>query len=573
VRPDFEVTERNAADIARICDRLEGIPLAIELCAAWVQALSPSQMLAQLEHGFDLLVSRRSDSQPRHRSLRAAVEHSYQLLSPELRQFFIRLAIFRGGWTLQAAEAVAQIELPLSTEASDLASMQASAEAVIIDSVSTLDYLMRLRDRSLILSEEIGPEMRYRMLDALRDFARQQRSPEIDARLSRWHAEYFLALAEQAEPHFTGPDQAVWLDRLKTEHDNFRSALSWAIAAGEAEIGLRLASTLAPFWFVRGHLAEGQEWLSRITAMPQSEADDLKRARAKALGAWGMLARNQGHLPKVTAALEEALRLWRDLNDERGIAVTLQTLATCAYSVEDWDSASRYLEESMKIMPKLDDPVLQARAYINLGNLSLARSEWQRAHSAYSEGLRRYRELGDRIGMSSALNNLGLLAIYEADLSASITLLNESLAIARELGNQSGTAVAILNLAHVNRILGCYDIARSLIYEGGTTALEAGERRLQPECLTEAGYVACAEQKYGLGAKLLSAGESLRVAMGISAGPFGKKDLEAARSLARSVLGDAAFEAAWAEGKHLSFTQAFSMAMVNENVTLSDRSA
>lgn len=583
VRSDFEINARNAVDIARICERLEGIPLAIELCAAWVQALSPMQMLAQLDRRFDLLVSRRSDSEPRHRSLRAAVEHSYHLLSPELRQFFTRLAVFRGGWTLETAEAVAKAQLPASAEDQfgdidgDIPSMAhkhpADSPPARIDSVSTLDLLMRLRDRSLVITEESGPEMRFRMLDTLRDFSWNQRNPSGDAALRRWHAEHFLSLAERAEPHLTGPDQAVWLDRLKAEHDNLRAALAWSVESAESEISWRLAAAVAPFWFARGHLAEGQDWLSRVAdlPMPADVGIEIARCRAKALSAWGMLARNQGNQPKVSAALEEALEIWKELGDERGIAVTMQSLATAAYSAEDWDRADAYLEESISIIRKLGDPALEARAFVNRGNLALARTEWQRAREAYTDGLNCYRKFGDRIGMAAALNNLGLLALYERDTAGAIVLLNESLTIARGLNSLPGVAVALLNLSGVYRADGCYELARSLMLEGGTTASEAGERRLLPECLAEAGHLACAEQKFRLGAVLLSAAESMRVSMGLSAGPFGHKDLEEAKSAIREKIGDTSFANAWSEGSGLSFAQAFTMIVESERSVVSRR--
>ncbi|HVK04573.1 MAG TPA: BTAD domain-containing putative transcriptional regulator, partial [Armatimonadaceae bacterium] len=257
VRPDFAVTPDNADAVARVCARLEGIPLAIELCAAWAQTLTPAQMLDSLSQRFDLLVSRRADITPRHRTLRAALEYSYLLLPADLRALFAGLSVFRGGWSLEAAVAVC-------------GGGEGDAAAVA-GALPMLAGLTELRERSLVVAEEEGEavvaEMRYRMLETLREFA-SDLLPYADREARRAaHAAYFLRLAERDDgAGMTGPEPERWLSLLDRERENLRAALAWSLETPEAarEVGLRLGVALGRYWAVRGPLSEGSRWLRAL---------------------------------------------------------------------------------------------------------------------------------------------------------------------------------------------------------------------------------------------------------------------------------------------------------------------
>jgi predicted ATPase len=246
-RVDFRVDERNAAAVAAVCRRLDGIPLAIELAAARSLVLSPAQMLEKLKDRLDLLSTRQRGIPERHRTLRAAIEWSYGLLSPELQCFFTSLSVFRGGWTIEAAEAVCE-----------------EPEA--------LDFLTRLRECSLIVTEEKPSEIRFRMLETLREYALSQLGNDERTAMERRYAIHFMAMAEDSEPHLRGPEQAMWLERLDSEQDNFRAVLAWAVEH-DATGALRLAAALAPFWETRGHYSEGRNWLERALAKARPKED------------------------------------------------------------------------------------------------------------------------------------------------------------------------------------------------------------------------------------------------------------------------------------------------------------
>jgi len=291
VRPDFQVTPGNAARVAALCVRLEGIPLAIELAAARMQVISPTQMLSQLEGRFAFLVSRRRDVTERHRSLHAAIEWSYRLLPKELRRFFCRLSVFRGGWSLEAAEAVC--EEPLA-----------------------LDYLAQLRECSLILSEETPQEMRFRLLETLREYADEQLSKEEREGACRRHATWFLGLAEEAHAPLFSENCSIWLDRLETEMENLRGALDWHQAQADSSPGLRLVVALHRYWDMRGYTQEGYERLKTMLRRGTDMTPDPLRARAFALV--GHLAQRQGNYAEAAAWTEQQLAIARAMADKHG---------------------------------------------------------------------------------------------------------------------------------------------------------------------------------------------------------------------------------------------------------------
>jgi predicted ATPase/DNA-binding SARP family transcriptional activator len=495
VRPDFRVTQRNASAVAGLCQRLEGIPLALELAAARAQVLTPARMLAHLEHRFDFLVSRQRDTALRHRTLRAALEWSYRLLAPELQRFFAQLCVFRGGWTLEAAAAVCETGTP-----------QCGAGPA---ARPALDYLEALRNCSLVLAEEPsasklaapGGEMRFRMLETLREYGREQLTPDELAALEGRHAAYCLALAEQAEPELKGPRQGEWLARLEQEHDNLRAALAWSLAdPGASETGLRLAGALWRFWWMHGHLGEGREHLAR--ALSRVEVGEPTAAWAKALRGAGALAGYQGDLAasrslleesvvlfrrfkhrsgvayslnnlgitiafqsdrvKARSLLEESVATFREVGDRWGIAVALTNLGDVVAAQGDYFLALSLQEESLATLRELGDNRGIAVVLLELGNVVRAQGDCIRAHALYEESLARMRELEDKWGIAASLSALGGIVLFQGDSARARSMYEESLAIRRELGDKRGIATSLFLLGGLAAQQGDHAAARSV---------------------------------------------------------------------------------------------------------------
>lgn len=302
MRPEFQVTARGAPVLASLCAHLDGMPLAIELAAARVRSLSIEEIDSKLEQRFSLLTGGPRTSARRHQTLRSLVDWSYDLLGDPERLLLQRLSVFAGGWTLQAAETVC-------------------ADGGV-QTHEILGQLTSLLDKSLAVGEPINGHFRYRLLETVREYARDRlQSTALQTHWQRRHLAYFLAVAEEAEPAFTGNDQQVWLDRLEAEHANFRSALDWSVAAGgDAASGLRLSGALFRFWSIRGYLAEGSGWLARlIAAAPDTPSPVL----SKALSAAGTLALEQGDYASSMAYHKRSLTISQDLGDERGVTRAL----------------------------------------------------------------------------------------------------------------------------------------------------------------------------------------------------------------------------------------------------------
>jgi len=548
VRPSFAVTRENAATVARVCERLEGIPLAIELCAAWAQTLTPAQMLEQLNHRFELLVSRRRDIAPRHRTLRAALEYNYLQLPAQLQQLFVRLSVFRGGWTLEAAAAVCPDEQSTSNV------------------MQTLDAITELRERSLIVAEESrdragSEEMRYRMLETLREFAAEQRPIALEAVIRRRHAAYFETLAATAGPEMAGPDQPIWLSRVEADHDNFRAALGWTLEAGEIETGLRMASALAPFWEVRGYTVEGQTWIERILATDDATASKDIRLRAKALNACASMARGRSDFAGAQSAAGKALELWREIDDDTGMATSLQILATMAYFREDYEGAKRYLHEALERSRRLNNSILVGSALLNLGNIAMEERDWQTAWDLYSESLACRREEGNIKRVADALNNLGLVARYRGEYENALTYLRESLVICRNIADRSGTAITLLNLGTVYRLSGRFDETRNALTEAAAISQEVNNNRVLAWCVKETGHFACAQGDFRHGIAYLSSSENLRTILGMTYNPADPEELDRDTAQGRSALTEAEYAQAWIEGRLWSFEEAYRRVM------------
>jgi predicted ATPase len=404
--PGFAVDNATAPAVAEVCHRLDGLPLAIELAAARVKLFGPDALLARLDRRLPFLTGGPRDLPARQQTLRDAIAWSHDLLAPAEQVFFRRLASFAGGFTLDAAEAVCNPDGDLG--------------------VDVLDELSRLSEHSLLRqTEHVDGEPRFGILETVREFALERlEANEVADEFHRRHAEYYLALAETAEPALAGPELAKWLDRIGAEHDNLRAALAWALGGANGDsgadpvAGLRLVGSLWRFWEVRGHLSEGRGWLERaLASVPADEGITRNEARAKALQGAGALAQRQGDFVRSAACFEEALAARRMLNDRRGVAAGLINLAGVAHMQGDFQRATALLNEALGEAREAGDQNIVAHVLNNLGNVAERQSDYARAESLYTEALALRRLTGDRRGIAFTLNNLGLLAYYRRDLA------------------------------------------------------------------------------------------------------------------------------------------------------------
>jgi predicted ATPase/DNA-binding SARP family transcriptional activator len=502
VRPDFQITPGNAATVAELCRRLEGLPLALELAAARAPILTPVELLAQLSRPLEVLVSRQRDAPPRHRSLRATLQWSYDHLSPELQRFFAGLSLFRGGWTLEAAAAVdagvpkGRAGAPSTVQASAPSSTARAADdgpvsanrAGSLPGWDTLGCLEQLQACSLIIAEAVGTRMRFRMLESMREFAGEQLTSQEQTELARRHALYYLELAEATEPHlFGGGEQRAWLDHLDREHDNLRAALAWCKEAPEgAAAGLRLAGALARFWDVHGYWNEGR---ARLEALLEG-TQERTRLRAKALAGAGMLAFRLGDAGAARAWHEESLAIYQELGDQQGIGSCLTDLGNVAWSQNDTISARSFHQDSLAIARQTGDRRGVAATLYTLGSMARYEGDRLAARALLDESLAIWRDLEDGAGLANALLDLGLVAEQERCFAEARSLCEESLAIYRELGDKRGIAHCLAILGALARLQGDYTAAQALLEESLTLRREMGDKQGVGYSLRQLGYLA-----------------------------------------------------------------------------------
>jgi predicted ATPase/DNA-binding SARP family transcriptional activator len=441
VRPEFHLTRGNAPAVAELCRGLEGIPLALELAAARIGALTLRQILLRLRHRLDLTARRRASADGRHQSLRATLDWSFDLLSSDLRSFCARLSLFRGGWIPEAATEVCQ-------------------------EPRALDYLVLLRQCSLVRTEETCGELRFGMLETVREYAGEQLPEHEQLLLEQRHAEFFRALAEQAEPQLKGSEQAEWLDRLAAEHENLLAGLDWAIreasgsgGAEAAELGLRLASAMGWFWLVRGYLPEAYEYWRRLLDLAGAQARPAVRARA--MNAAGSLASWHGK-PERRAWLQESVTLMRELGDRTGMADPLNQLGHVTLNDGDYDQAWALFDESRAIYEATGDRQGAAMIQANLGNVAYWRGDVATARAMQETSLATMQELGDWWSVAYALERLGLIALDQREYETARRHYTESLRLYRDLDGRTGIAVCLKGLAVVSAATGHPDRAALL---------------------------------------------------------------------------------------------------------------
>jgi predicted ATPase/DNA-binding CsgD family transcriptional regulator len=522
VRPDFRLSNDNAGAVGEICARLDGLPLAIELAAARVRLLSPAEIVARLAHPFELLSGGSRDLPDRQRTLGDTISWSLALLDRGARTVFARLGVFAGGFTVDAAEAVAG---------------DSGAGAVI-------DALAALIDHGLVQRPaETGPASRPRLLETIREFALEELSAsgeEDDVRAA--HAAFYVALARSGDS-----------ECLELEQANLRAALRWYLAREDQDGALALSSASSAFWLSRGHLTEGRRWLEQALALGDGPptAD-----RARAAIAAGLLAYHQADYAVAAVHLQRGLDQCRARGDQADVAQALAALALARTRAGDLAPALHLAEEALDAYRRLDDEAGVGRSLETLGRVLWIRGDYGRARARLQESLAVARRHGARDSAARAAQGLGYVALAEGDLARADALLEESVAEFRELGDRWWALRGICALGHVAARRGAHGAARLRFEQGLETARELGDPMLEAACLEGL----AGAHGPALGARLLGAAESLRERAGAAWPAFVNADSESSTDRVRRALGDARFAAEWERGRAMGTAEMLGLA-------------
>ena len=496
VSPGFRLKRDNAVLVAQVVQRLDGIPLAIELAAARVNSLPLATIAARLDDRFRLLAGSRTGLH-RHQTLRATLDWSYELLGKQERSLLGRLSVFAGGFTLEAAEKVCAGD---GIETNDV-----------------LDLLTHLVDKSLVVFDERDGLARYRLLESLRQYARDrlQESEGADD-LRRRHRDWYLALVDQIHPELSRGQRS---ERLETEHDNLRAALEWSMARGDAaEEGLRLAAALWRFWELHEHFTEGRRWLEGFLDRSPAAPPSLRGA---ALNGAGILAYRQGDYGHVSTRCAEALAICEEAGDKRGTAQALHFLAHLLQVNGDYSRATEMMERSVALYREADDMAGMANSVDCLGEIARSRGDYGAAAALTMEALALYTKNGNVRGRAHTLHNLAYITLRQGDPNRARALFQESLGLAWEQGFKRDVVFALAGLAGASA--------------GG----------MEPQWV----------------ARLLGAVEALLSRIEIRLEPAEQADFERSVSGVRARMSAEGFAAAWAEGRAMTLEQAVEYAL------------
>ncbi|HEY5846423.1 MAG TPA: AAA family ATPase [Microlunatus sp.] len=434
VDPGFELTGDKAHDVTEICSLLEGMPLAIELAAARSRMLTVHEIAAGLDDCFSLLVKGPRTADSRHRTLHGAISWSHDLLPEQEQTLFRRLGVFAGGFSALAVEEVCATD---------------GLERSVV--FSKLSHLV---DRSLVAAHTDGDHTRYHLLEVVRQYAHQAlvRSGEESIVQAR-HASFFVTFAEEAERGLDGPDQISWLARVARDHDNLRAALAWSLAQdSRSEIGLRLAGSLIAFWFIRGHLDEGERWLEQLVARAATGPSEPK---AKALIGAALLAAFQERYQTAEQLATEGLELFRELDNTEGVAVAINALGTIAFAGQHTAvSLPDLLKEGRALRPRLTNRRLIAQTLDLEGGVALGSGDADRAAILWQQSLDLSRQTGNALGEAFTVSNLGLLAAARGDQERATDLLRQGLQLGTKLDYKLIIQYCLMGLAKVDATAG-----------------------------------------------------------------------------------------------------------------------
>jgi predicted ATPase/DNA-binding XRE family transcriptional regulator len=538
VRPDFGITSGVAAAVADICRRLDGLPLAIELAAAWSGALAPNALLTRLEPALPLLTRGARDLPDRQRTMQRCIAWSHDLLTAEEQALFRHLSVFVGGFTLAAAEAVGGEDNSFSPSPP-----------------SVLAGIAALVDKSLLTSQEsVTGEPRFGMLETIREFGLERLAARGEgAAAGRAHAAYVVALAEQAAEGLRGPDQIAWLGRLETDLGNVRAALAWAIAAEAAEEAMRIGTGLWRFWTSRGLRREGQTWVERAVALPGAGQSP---ARSQALYRLGSFAIDRGDFAAARDWFARSLELRRTLDDRAGIADALDALGVVAYQESDYRRARGFHEEALALRRVVGDPRGLALSLYNLADVTREEGDYAHARALYDESLALWQQLGDISTSAYVSLAAGIAARHQVDVSAARALSEASLQQFSQLRDQHGVGAAHAELGRLDRFEGnatrAWEHFAVVLQDDDPTTGEFDMAHHWIEAIEGLGWLAADRGDVGCAARLLAAAAGYRARLHV---PFPSRADEVAhtRALARpEIVNDPAWASAWQVGQTLT---------------------
>ncbi len=578
----FAITNQNAQYVAQICQRLDGIPLAIELAASRVKGMNVEEIVKRLDDRFRLLKGGSRSALPRQQTLEAMVDWSHSLLTASEKILLRRLSVFAGGWTLEAAEAVCAGEG--------------------LESFEVLDVLLKLVDKSLVWADDTRDGTRYRLLETIRKYANNKLldTDEVES-IRNHHLDYFLKFAEEVEPKLRGSEQMEWLDRLELEHDNLRAALDWSLGEGRVEKGLRLATALMWFWDMRAYWSEGRERAVMLLNQPEAAAKTLTRANALLVatyqGRWLYAAKmNNEYLEELVSIareygvagkrmlalglgfwgssifgddpvaaesmLEEGLSITRSLGDEWLIGILLNLRGQLFLGRKDHRAARKALEESLMRFKSSGDQHWATTVSFQISRVHYREGEYALTRQELEKLLPFFRQAKDRSQVFSAVNLLGIIAHAEGTYDLAKRYYAEALEIARELGGKFGIAIAAGNLGYIMVHDGDLNSARSLFIESLALARELDQKPSLAFALIGSASIAAAEkqarravQLFAVADTLLEAGDK-RIVTSVDEAEYNHN-----LAIAREQLDEAAFNAAWAEGKAMTVEQAIEYAL------------
>jgi len=553
VWPSFALTAENAPVIRKICARLDGLPLAIELAAARTKMLSPNAILDRLQSRLQLLIGGALDLPKRQQTLRNTIDWSHDLLNESEKKLFRRLSVFVGGCSLESADAV-------SNTAQDLGA-------------DLFEGLSSLVDKNLVQRVDRGrpdggvAEPRFRMLETIREYALEHLidSGEQPA-VRKAHAAYCLVLAEEGNPDLGPADRARWLAQCDVEIDNFRSALDWLFETHDLEWGLRLCVALFRFWDMREHLTEGR---ARLEAILRLAGTSHSQARARLSHFIGALATAQGDFPAAAKFLEQSLALYKELGDQWGIAASLNALAVSARDRGDYGSAQSLFERSLKCWRTLSDQLAIARCLHNLANVVRVRGNYPRAQLALREATDIFEQLGDRSGAAWSINQQGDIEHEQGDLVAARELYQRALAEFRHAGDRWGAARCLTDLGSIDGEQANHATAQTGYREALEIFVQLGHQRGIARAMEGFACLALARGEAARALKLCGAAAHLRRLISAPLPPAEQSKLDQKLRPAWTSLSELEAKGAWAEGDAMTLEGAIQCCLEEPGTTIS----